>query len=172
MEFNGRKLRESNRFFNMDAMATFEEVFTYLHENHPSAFIDFEPNKPIFRGRIFQSEDALEIALRMPESSFGPPPPELTPSGRMNARGISVFYGATSRKMRPPVGSYVAVAEFTLLRTVRLLTSPVSKGWLLTDLAALILSIFFDMNAVVLFRISPENLLCRLFLSLKKQITC
>ena len=93
-----RKLRESNRFFNMDAMATFEEVFTYLHENHPSAFIDFEPNKPIFRGRIFQSEDALEIALRMPESSFGPPPPELTPSGRMNARGISVFYGATSRK--------------------------------------------------------------------------
>ncbi len=70
----------------MDAMATFEEVFTYLHENHPSAFIDFEPNKPIFRGRIFQSEDALEIALRMPESSFGPPPPELTPSGRMNAR--------------------------------------------------------------------------------------
>ncbi|MDI7015479.1 RES domain-containing protein, partial [Klebsiella pneumoniae] len=98
MEFNGRKLRESNRFFNMDAMATFEEVFTYLHENHPSAFIDFEPNKPIFRGRIFQSEDALEIALRMPESSFGPPPPELTPSGRMNARGISVFYGATSRK--------------------------------------------------------------------------
>ncbi|MCS7330391.1 hypothetical protein N0S72_24310, partial [Klebsiella pneumoniae] len=50
--------------------------------------------------------------------------------------------------------------------------SPVSKGWLLTDLAALILSIFFDMNAVVLFRISPENLLCRLFLSLKKQITC
>ena len=98
MEFNGRKLRESNRFFNMDAMATFEEVFTYLHENHPSAFIDFGPNKPIFRGRIFQSEDALEIALRMPESSFGPPPPELTPSGRMNARGISVFYGATSRK--------------------------------------------------------------------------
>ncbi|MDQ9154364.1 RES domain-containing protein [Klebsiella sp. 76637] len=38
------------------------------------------------------------MALRMPESSFGPPPPELTPSGRMNARGISVFYGATSRK--------------------------------------------------------------------------
>ena len=128
-----RKLRESNRFFNMDAMATFEEVFTYLHENHPSAFIDFGPNKPIFRGRIFQSEDALEIALRMPESSFGPPPPELTPSGRMNARGISVFYGATSRKnaiseVRPPVGSYVAVAEFTLLRTVRLLDLSSLKG--------------------------------------------
>ncbi len=75
-------------------------------------------------------------------------------------------------KMRPPVGSYVAVAEFTLLRQSGYSTSPVSKGWLLTDLAALILSIFFDMNAVVLFRISPENLLCRLFLSLKKQITC
>ncbi|MGK0707007.1 RES family NAD+ phosphorylase [Yokenella regensburgei] len=69
----------------------------------------------------------------MPESSFGLPPPELTPSGRMNARGISVFYGATSRKnaiseVRPPVGSYVAVAEFTLLRTVRLLDLSSLKG--------------------------------------------
>lgn len=121
-----KKLRESNRFFNMEAMETFEEVFGYLHENHPSAFIDFEPTKPIFRGRIFQSEDALETALRKPELSFGPPPPELTPSGRMNARGISVFYGATSKKnaiseVRPPVGSYIAVAEFALLRPVRLL---------------------------------------------------
>lgn len=128
-----RKLRESNRFFNMDAMATFEEVFGYLHENHPSAFIDFEPDRPIFRGRIFQSEEALEAALRMPESSFGPPPPELTPSGRMNARGISVFYGATSKKnaiseVRPPVGSYVAVAEFALLRTVRLLDLSSLRG--------------------------------------------
>lgn len=128
-----RKLRESNRFFNMDAMATFEEVFGYLHENHPSAFIDFEPNTSIFRGRIFQSEEALEAALRMPESSFGPPPSELTPSGRMNARGISVFYGATSKKnaiaeVRPPVGSYVAVAEFALLRTVRLLDLSSLRG--------------------------------------------
>lgn len=51
----------------------------------------------------------------------------------MNARGISVFYGATSRKnaiseVRPPVGSYVAVAEFTLLRTVRLLDLSSLKG--------------------------------------------
>jgi len=128
-----RKLRESNRFFNMEAMRTFEEVFGYLHENHPSAFIHFEPNTPIFRGRIFQSVDALQAALRMPESSFGPPPPEVTPSGRMNARGISVFYGATSRKnaiseVRPPVGSYVAVAEFALLRTVRLLDLSSLRG--------------------------------------------
>ncbi len=48
-----RKLRESNRFFNMEAMRTFEEVFGYLHENHPSAFIHFEPNTPIFVAEFF-----------------------------------------------------------------------------------------------------------------------
>ena len=135
-----KKLRESNRFFNMEAMATFEEVFGYLHENHPSAFIDFEPNIPIYRGRIFQSEEALEVALRMPELSFGPPPPELTLSGRMNARVISVFYGATSKKnaiseVRPPVGSFVAVAEFALRRTVRLLDLSSLEGLAVKDLS-------------------------------------
>ncbi|MDX7018912.1 RES family NAD+ phosphorylase, partial [Klebsiella aerogenes] len=44
----------------------------------------------------------------------------------MNAKGISVFYGATSKtnavsEVRPPVGSFVVVSEFRVLRPVRLL---------------------------------------------------
>jgi hypothetical protein len=44
----------------------------------------------------------------------------------MNARGISVFYGATEAsvaisEVRPPVGSKVAVATFSILRHLRLL---------------------------------------------------
>lgn len=31
-----KKLRESNRFFNHDALETFDEVFGYLFDNHPS----------------------------------------------------------------------------------------------------------------------------------------
>lgn len=121
-----KKLRESVRFFNTEALETFDEVFTYIKENHPSAFISFDQGSNIFRARIFQSEIALGKALRTPEDSFGPPPSEIAPAGRMNARGISVFYGATSKKnavseVRPPVGSYVVVSEFKLLRTVTLL---------------------------------------------------
>ncbi|EBQ1470856.1 RES domain-containing protein, partial [Salmonella enterica] len=121
-----KKLRESNRFFNHDALETFDEVFGYLFDNHPSAFIDFTPNTPIYRGRIFKSEDDIEFALQMPESRLGPPPSDLAPYGRMNAKGISVFYGATSKtnavsEVRPPVGSFVVVSEFRVLRPVRLL---------------------------------------------------
>jgi hypothetical protein len=44
----------------------------------------------------------------------------------MNARGISVFYGANDPKtaiaeVRPPVGSQVAVAQFEIIRKLRLL---------------------------------------------------
>jgi hypothetical protein len=47
-------------------------------------------------------------------------------AGRMNARGISVFYGASSAdtalsEVRPPVGSQVAIARFEIIRPLRLL---------------------------------------------------
>ena len=47
-------------------------------------------------------------------------------AGRMNARGISVFYGANEpavaiAEVRPPVGSQVAVARFDIIRSLRLL---------------------------------------------------
>lgn len=121
-----KKLRESNSFFNHDAHETFDEVFGYLFDNHPSAFIDFTPDTPLYRGRIFKSEDEIETAPQMPEARLGPPPSSLAPYGRMNAKGISVFYGATSKtdaasEIRPPVGSYVVVYEFRVLRPVRLL---------------------------------------------------
>jgi len=120
------KLRESVRFFNSDAQSTFDEVFQFIKDNHPSAFLRVTKGSKFYRGRIFQSKESLEQALKKPEDSFGPPPSKLTPAGRMNARGISVFYGATSKtnavsEVRPPVGSMVVVAEFNLLRDVTLL---------------------------------------------------
>ena len=46
--------------------------------------------------------------------------------GRVNARGIPVFYGATDRnvalaEVRPPVGSKVVVAQFDIIRPLQLL---------------------------------------------------
>lgn len=122
-----RKLQESNRFFNQDALQTFDEIFGYIFDNHPSSIVEFLPETTkLFRARVFQSEDEMKEAFKYPEASFGPPPSHIAPSGRMNARGISVFYGALDSataisEVRPPVGSYVVVSEFNLLRPARLL---------------------------------------------------
>lgn len=80
----------------------------------------------LFRARVFQSDDRLEGAIKHPDQEVGAPPTSAAASGRMNARGISVFYGATDAaialaEVRPPVGSRVVVGRFDILRPVRLL---------------------------------------------------
>lgn len=79
-----------------------------------------------FRGRTFQSEKRVEEAMVRPDRDIGPAPSGLAAAGRMNAKGISVFYGATHpnialSELRPPVGSSVMMGEFHLIRPIRLL---------------------------------------------------
>lgn len=74
--------------------------------------------------RVFGHIDTLKTKRRHP--LVVPPPARLASAGRMNARGISVFYGATNAgvalaEVRPPVGSKVAVAKFEIIRPLRLL---------------------------------------------------
>jgi hypothetical protein len=57
---------------------------------------------------------------------LGPPPSEFATAGRMNSRGISVFYGSINSEtalaeIRPPVGCKVAIACFELQRTLKVL---------------------------------------------------
>jgi hypothetical protein len=80
----------------------------------------------LYRARPFQSRKKLAEALVQPDQHLGPPPPLLANAGRMNARGISVFYGANDpevaiAEVRPPVGSWVAVAKFDIIRPIKLL---------------------------------------------------
>ena len=80
----------------------------------------------IWRARVAQSTEEIETILKSPVREMGPPPPKLATSGRMNAQGISVFYGAMDKstciaEIRPPVGSHVVLARFEFLRPVRLL---------------------------------------------------
>ncbi|RVH92134.1 RES domain-containing protein [Sinorhizobium meliloti] len=76
--------------------------------------------------RAFQSEGKLRSALLRPDKELGPPPSTFAASGRMNAKGIAVFYGATDpetavAEVRPPVGCEVAIARFRVVRSLRLL---------------------------------------------------
>ena len=87
---------------------------------------DDDAGRYVWRARKAESVEELKTILKSPEREIGPPPSEMARGGRMNAQGIPVFYGAMDvatcvSEIRPPVGSYVVVGKFDLLRSVRLL---------------------------------------------------
>ncbi|RZL37917.1 MAG: RES domain-containing protein, partial [Pedobacter sp.] len=126
-------LKTSSRFFNRDGAKHLSSVFDGIEQmktidNRPVIRV-IGPGTNIsflYRARVFQSDEILKLALCYPDLQLGPPPSQFAPSGRMNAKGISVFYGATEIKaalaeVRPPVGSKVTIAKFELLRSLRML---------------------------------------------------
>lgn len=126
-------LKTQSRFFSREAADHLDSVFIGIeklesHDGRP-ILTTVGPDtklKKLYRARVFQSQSKLEEAMAHPDSKLGSPPVENASAGRMNARGISVFYGATKAdaaiaEVRPPVGSYVAVARFEIIRPVRLL---------------------------------------------------
>jgi len=80
----------------------------------------------LFRARVFQSFQKMLESLKRPDREIGSPPDGIASAGRMNARGISVFYGSLTpeialAEVRPPVGSHVVVAKFDITRPLRVL---------------------------------------------------
>jgi hypothetical protein len=121
------------RLFNRQAEVILDEIFEGL-EAHATAqgqklIVDAGPGKKIsaiYRARAFQSDQKLEAAIGRPDIELGPPPSTHAVAGRMNSKGIGVFYGATHpgvalAEIRPPVGSRVLVGRFHIIRPLRLL---------------------------------------------------
>jgi hypothetical protein len=83
-------------------------------------------NRYVFRARVAFSQSELQDILKYPAKQLGAPPSRLARAGRMNAAGISVFYGALDvdtcvAEIRPPVGGMVAVCRFELIRPIHIL---------------------------------------------------
>lgn len=125
-----QSLRSTARLVNPFVVGTLEKIFSPLfNDTATAAVITAGPDKLIntlFRARVFQSAQRMEVELSHPERALGPPPSKLATAGRMNAKGIPVFYGATHKytaisEVRPPVGSYVVTCSFILTRDLRLL---------------------------------------------------
>ena len=133
-------LKTEARFFSRTAAAhlalIFAEIDTLRTYDGRPLVVDAGPGTDfhtLFRARVFQSDEKLEAALCRPDHHLSSPPALLAAAGRMNARGISVFYGANDPKaaiaeVRPPVGSQVAVAQFEIIRELRLLDLTALKG--------------------------------------------
>ena len=128
-----RAIKTQARFFGHNAKELLTDIFSNLeqlsaHGQHP-LIVNIGPDsacEALHRARVFQSEEPLKNALCRPDRELGPPPGSIAPAGRMNARGISVFYGATNTQVaiaevRPPVSARVVVAKFEILRPLRIL---------------------------------------------------
>jgi hypothetical protein len=128
-----RSLKTESRFFSRSSAEHLASLFTNVDKMNTAdgrpLVIDAGPLTnltSVYRARVFQSEEKLIEGLCRPDKHLGPPPSDLALAGRMNASGISVFYGATEldvalAEVRPPVGSRVAVARFSIIRHLRLL---------------------------------------------------
>jgi len=126
-------LRTEARFFSRSAEKLLASVFEGIdNERSPDGrpcVVAVGPGaalSSLFRARVFQSNEKLERALTQLDHQLGPPPASDALAGRMNARGISVFYGANDpvvalAEIRPPVGSQVVVGHFEIIRPLRLL---------------------------------------------------
>lgn len=127
------ELKHRARFFNRRGANLLSSVFDHINrlagKEGRELVVTAGPGSSVqrlYRARVFQSEAALLEALKNPEQHLGAPPPKVAATGRMNARGISVFYGADTvdgaiAEVRPPVGSNVAVAAFDIVAHVTLL---------------------------------------------------
>lgn len=129
----GSEIRSRSRFFNTHAEGALDKIFVDLttYKTWPDRPVirkigSDDEDRFVWRARTAQSTKELKAILVSPAREIGPPPPNLAKSGRMNAHGIPVFYGAIDEstciaEVRAPVGSNVVVARFELLRPVQLL---------------------------------------------------
>jgi len=128
-----RRLKTETRHFNQFGLKLLDDVFDGIDQmrtvDGKSLIRVIGPNTDIpflLRARVFQSDDRLQEALSNPDRHLGPPPQQSALSGRMNARGISMFYSAIEEQVaiaevRPPVGSKVVVTNFKVRKKLKLL---------------------------------------------------
>ena len=125
-------LKTEARFFSRTAASQLTSIFDGIGElqtrDGRPLVVDAGPGTDfhsLYRARVFQSDDELKAALGRPDIHLGSPTP-LAADDRMNARGLSVFYGtnndnAAVAEVRPPVDSQIVVAQFEIIRKLRLL---------------------------------------------------
>ena len=127
------EIRYEERFFHETAEPVLKEIFSDLEEMTTydgttliREIIPQEESFTIWRARTAQSKEELKAILKDPTHQLGAPPSDCADAGRMNPKGVSVFYGAMDEftcvsEIRPPVGSYVVLGQFTFVETVRLI---------------------------------------------------
>jgi RES domain len=126
-------LKTKARYFNSEAEQFLKSIFLGIEErkaiNGSPIVVEAGPGtlfEKLYRARVFQHEKDFREALKQPDVELGPLRKSPAFPGRMNAAGISVFYGATNAavalaEVRPPTGCKVLVGCFEVIRALKLL---------------------------------------------------
>ena len=112
-----RILSEEDRYFNRRGEALLRRLFEGI-DGHAAArgrqvVVEAGPgteNPNLYGARVFEDDVEFDRAIRQPDREVGPPPAPKARAGRMNAAGVSVFYGANDPA--------VALAEVRPRRTL------------------------------------------------------
>jgi hypothetical protein len=127
------ELLTRSRFFSRSGADILDRMFADLDALLGSSDISFvrtltpgDPAGLLYRARVCLNEIELKGVLALPVEGIAPPPSRAARAGRMNAAGISVFYGALDpetciSEVRPPVGCHVVIGAFSVVRPLRLL---------------------------------------------------
>lgn len=127
-----RKISTSQtRHFNSRIKILLDRILGDIVDRDPNRkiIVTIGPGEEIFslfRARDFSNRKNMEKAFLSPEKELGPPPTGGVNFGRMNAIGVSMFYGSsdietTLAEIRPPVGYFVASAKFNITRPLQVL---------------------------------------------------
>jgi len=128
-----KSLKNETRYFNRSAEDLLTSIFVGIEEhraiNGRPIIVEAGPGNDfvkLYQARVFQTEKSFREAMKQPDVGVGPPPRSAAAAGRMNAAGISVFYGATRAtialaEVRPPVGSKVLIGCFEVIQPLKLL---------------------------------------------------
>lgn len=132
-EYFEHSLKTESRFFSRMAKATLDSIFgnvrTLHKEDGQSVLVKAGTDQniaKIYRARVAHLNEDIKKILAYPAKELGSPPFLYAKAGRMNPKGISVFYGADEpetaiAEVRPPVGSNVITACFNIIQPITLL---------------------------------------------------
>jgi len=120
-----------SRYFSTLVSEFLDELFEDIHDKtgrEGPALMTVAPDEGIYlyRARVTYDRKKLRAILEDAARQLAAPHGRHARAGRMNAAGISVFYGAFTAdtcvaEVRPPVGAQVVIGMFKLLRPVKLL---------------------------------------------------
>ncbi|QNM82398.1 RES family NAD+ phosphorylase [Sphingomonas sabuli] len=125
-------LKQERRFFIDDGAAVLDEVLGPLvdgnwpHGGAIRTLGEDDATRYVYRARPANDDAACRPIFEQRLNRLAAPPPGVAGGGRMNAPGISVFYGAFDAEtcvaeLRVPVGGAAIVGRFEIIRPLRVL---------------------------------------------------
>lgn len=123
------EIKHRRRFYDESGVKFLADLFGNADQ---LPFIELHPNGEgfrIYRSRKASDRGQAEEILKDPSTQLFAPPETKAVEGRMNPRGVSLFYGASREdiavsEVRPSVGSFVVVGQFRPTHKLKLLDLP------------------------------------------------